>query len=60
LAQNANNGFRFDFLERYNKDGGKFLYHIVLVTANETWILVMNVETKSSQSSGCTHIHETS
>jgi hypothetical protein len=41
------------FLERYNKDGDEFLSHILRVTDNETWV------SKSSQSSGCAHIHQT-
>jgi hypothetical protein len=45
-AQNAENGFGFDFLEQYHKDGDEFISHIVRVTGAETWILFVNVETK--------------
>jgi hypothetical protein len=45
------------FLERYHKDGDEFLNHIV---RDETWVSFVNVETKDSQSSGYTHIHQTS
>jgi hypothetical protein len=40
------NGFAFDFLERYLKDGDEFLNQIVRVTADETWVSFVNVETK--------------
>jgi hypothetical protein len=46
-AQNAENGFGFDFLELYHKDGNGFLNHITRVTGDETWVLFMNVETKN-------------
>jgi hypothetical protein len=46
-AQNAENGFNFDFfLERCHKDGDEFLNHIVRVTGDETWVSFVNVETK--------------
>jgi hypothetical protein len=45
-TQNAENGFPFDFLERYLKDGDEFLNRIVQVTGDETWISFVNVETK--------------
>jgi hypothetical protein len=32
--------------EQYHKDSDEFLYHIVGVTGDETWVLIMNVETK--------------
>jgi hypothetical protein len=48
------------FLERYHKDGDEFLSNIVRVTGVEIWVSFVNVETRSSQSSGCTHIHQTS
>jgi hypothetical protein len=44
--QNAENGFGFDFLERYHKDGDEILSHIVPVTDDETWASFVNVETK--------------
>jgi hypothetical protein len=44
--QNAENGFGFDFLERYHKDGNGFFSHIIRVTADETWVSFVNVETK--------------
>jgi hypothetical protein len=37
-AQNAENGFGFDFLEQYHKDGDTFLSYIVRVTGDETWV----------------------
>jgi hypothetical protein len=45
-AQNAENGFFFAFLERYQKDIDEFLNHIVRVTDDETWVSFVNVETK--------------
>jgi hypothetical protein len=36
LVQNTENGFGFDFLERYHKDGDEFLNHIVRLTGDET------------------------
>jgi hypothetical protein len=34
------------YLERYHKDGGEFLNHIVRVTVDETWVSFVSVETK--------------
>jgi hypothetical protein len=52
-SQNAQNGFGFDFLERYHKDADEFLSHIVRETGDETWILFMKpkqwVQTHSSE-----------
>jgi hypothetical protein len=45
-AQNAENSFGFDFLEPYHKDGDKFLKCIVRVTDDETWVSLVNIETK--------------
>jgi hypothetical protein len=36
----------FAFIERYHKDGDEFLGHIIGVTADETWVSFVNVETK--------------
>jgi hypothetical protein len=55
-TQNTKNGFGFDFLERYQKDGHEFLNHIVQVTADETWVSFVNVETKE-QSKQWMHTH---
>jgi hypothetical protein len=55
-AQNAKNGFGFDFLERYNKDCDEFLSHIVRVTGDETWVSFVNDETKE-QSEQWIHTH---
>jgi hypothetical protein len=44
-AQNAENVFGFDLLERYHKDGDEFLNHIVQVTGDETWVSFVNFET---------------
>jgi hypothetical protein len=41
-TQNTKNGFGFDFLEQYHKDGYEFLNHTVQVTGVE----IVNVETK--------------
>jgi hypothetical protein len=49
-----------EFTERHHNDCDEFLNHIVRVTDDETRISFVNVETMSSQSSGCTHIHQTS
>jgi hypothetical protein len=35
-----------NFLERYHKDGDKFLDHILRVTGGETWVSFVNVDTK--------------
>jgi hypothetical protein len=43
-ARNEENGFGFDVLERYHKDGDEYFNHIV--TGDETWVLFVNVETK--------------
>jgi hypothetical protein len=45
-TQNAENGFGFDFLERYHKDSDEFLNHIMWVTDGETWVSFVIVETK--------------
>jgi hypothetical protein len=45
-SQNTENGFIFDFLERYHKDGNEFLNHIVQVTGDETWVSFVIAETK--------------
>jgi hypothetical protein len=45
-AQNADNDFGFNFLERYHKDGDEFLNHIVRVIDDETWVSFLNAETK--------------
>jgi hypothetical protein len=44
------------FLERYHKDGDKFLNHIVRVTGDETWVSFVNLETKE-QSKQWMHTH---
>jgi hypothetical protein len=44
------------FLERYHKDGNQFLSHILRVTADETWVLFVNVETRE-QSKQWMHAH---
>jgi hypothetical protein len=54
--RNAENGFGFDFLERYHKDGGEFLSHIVRITGDKTWVSLVNVETKE-QSKQLMHTH---
>jgi hypothetical protein len=45
-AQNAGNGFGFEFLERYHKEGDEFLNHIVRVISDETWVSFVNIKTK--------------
>jgi hypothetical protein len=44
--QNAEDGFGFDFLEQYHKDGHEFLNYVIRITGNETWVSTVNVETK--------------
>jgi hypothetical protein len=46
------------YLELYHKDSDEFIYHIVRVTGDKTWVSFVNIETKSSQSSGYTDIHQ--
>jgi hypothetical protein len=58
-VQSGENGFGFDSLERYLKDGDEFLNHIVRVTGNEPWVSFVNVETKE-QSKQWMHIHQAS
>jgi hypothetical protein len=59
-SENAH-GWAFDFfLERCHKDGDEFLSHIVRVTGDEPCFRLWMLKPKSSQSSGCTHIHQTS
>jgi hypothetical protein len=53
-AQNAQNGFGFDFLERYRKDSDENLKHVI--TGDETWVSFVNVETKE-QSKQWMHTH---
>jgi hypothetical protein len=43
-------------LEGYHKDGDEFLSHIVRVRSDETWVSVVNVETKE-QSKQWMHTH---
>jgi hypothetical protein len=45
-AQNAENGFGFDFLEWYHKDGNEILSHTVRVTGDEPWVSFIQVKTK--------------
>jgi hypothetical protein len=45
-AQNIQNSFNFDFLQRYYKDDVEFLNHIVQVTDGEAWVSFVNIETK--------------
>jgi hypothetical protein len=42
-ARNTKNGFGFDFLQRYHKDGDEFLNHIV--ADDENWVSFVNVKT---------------
>jgi hypothetical protein len=34
------------FLEKHHKDGDQFLYHIIRVTGDKTWVSSVNVETR--------------
>jgi DNA-binding FadR family transcriptional regulator len=45
-AQDAENGFGFNILERYLKYDDEFLSHIARVAGNETGVSFVNVETK--------------
>jgi hypothetical protein len=60
FTQNAENGFGFNFLKRYHKDGDEFLSRVVRVTGDETWVSFVNVEIKGIQRSEFTHFHQTS
>jgi hypothetical protein len=44
------------FLDRYHKDGDEFLNHVVRETGDETWVSVLNGETKK-QSKQWMHTH---
>jgi hypothetical protein len=44
---------------RYLKDGDEFINHIIRVTADETWVSFVNVETKE-QSKQWMHTHSPS
>jgi hypothetical protein len=59
-AQNAENGFGFDSLERYHKDGDEFLDHVYEKQVMEPRFHLWKLKPKSSKSSGCTHIRPTS
>jgi hypothetical protein len=56
LTQNAENGFGFDLLEQYHKDGNDFLNHIVRVSGYKKWASFVNLETKE-KSKRCMHTH---
>jgi hypothetical protein len=43
-------------LQRYHKDGDEFLNHIIRETGDETWVSILNVETKE-QSKQWMHTH---
>jgi hypothetical protein len=60
FSQTAENGFGFDFLERYHKDGNEFLSHIVRVTDAETWVSFVSVETKEQSKHWMYTHHQTS
>jgi hypothetical protein len=49
-TRNAENGFGFDFLERYHKDRAEFFNHIVRLTTDATWVLFVNVDETKGQS----------
>jgi hypothetical protein len=55
-AQNAENSFGFGFSQRYYKDGVESLNHNVPLTADETRVTFVNVETKE-QSKQWMHTH---
>jgi hypothetical protein len=55
-TQNAEMAWAFLFLEQYLKDGDRFLNHIIRVTGDETWVSVVNAETKD-QSKQWMHTH---
>jgi hypothetical protein len=44
------------FLEQYHEHGNEFLNHIVQVTGDETWVSLLNIETKE-QSKQWMHTH---
>jgi hypothetical protein len=45
-AQNTENDFGLDFLERHHTDGNEYLNHIIHVTGDETWVSFVNADTK--------------
>jgi hypothetical protein len=45
-AQNAENGFGFNFLQLYHKDWDDFLIHILRITGDESWVSSVNAESK--------------
>jgi hypothetical protein len=55
-TQITENGFSFNFSERFHEDGDKFLNHIAWVTGDESRVSSMNVETKE-QSKQWMHTH---
>jgi hypothetical protein len=40
------NGFGFDFLDRYHKDGDEFVRHTLQVTGYETWVSLVKAESE--------------
>jgi hypothetical protein len=48
------------FLQRYHEDGDEFLNYIVRVIVMKPGFHLWMMKPKSSRSSGCTHIHQTS
>jgi hypothetical protein len=55
-AQNAENGYCFDFPQRHHKEGDEFLNHFLRVTDDETWVSFVNAESKE-QSKQWMHTH---
>jgi hypothetical protein len=46
------------FLVWYHKDGSELLSHIIWVTVDETWVLLVNVEIKEQSEQWMQHIHQ--
>jgi hypothetical protein len=55
-AYKTQNGFGFNIFRVIQKDGDRFLNHIIQVTGDETWVSFVSVETKE-QSKHWMHIH---
>jgi hypothetical protein len=56
-AQNAENDFGFQFLERRYKDDAEFLNNIARVIGDEIWVPFMNVEIKEQSPFKAVHAH---
>jgi hypothetical protein len=46
VSKNIHKRRELTFLERYHKDGDEFLNHVVRVIDDDTWVSLVNAETK--------------